>query len=697
METRVVLLASLLAWTCSLRLAGAEAKSSTLSLLDILQISVATRTPMTPRETPGIVSVITHDEMVKSGARTIIDVLQMVPGMQFAADYAGNYSIGFRGLTAGEGKVLVMIDGLAVNTLEFDVAFLGDRYPLDQIKQVEVIRGPGSAMYGSSAEIAVINIITTDGEDISGADANATYGRFSKKEARRSLGLAYGKRFGVGADDLDVSIKTYFSKSQASDQDRLYPDGNNITAYDNYVTKPQHVNAAISTGGFSARILMDRYFQDSLEDGGLPLAAPATMMFGSYHAVAAYKIDIGKLEIKPEIRYQRSYDFFGTDYPYTVYGERAYSNVPTDIYYSQITLALPAVWKPTDETTAVFGVEELRTFGRGGKYTGFTSPYTIDPDTQWNTIPSEYNSYTRNTAAYAQVTQESKFGNLTLGGRGEDHQIFGRTWVPRAAYVKIIDAAHIKLLHSKAFRYPSPGNIDFAGYGGVSVKEPIALEGKGLLQPEKSSTSELELGYSFSPQNLFTVNYFDTTIKDAIQYVGNLGTYSNKGLLGTRGFELENRLASSWGYSALNFSYYTAKKNTSYDEDPASERYRVPNDDHQLTGFAARKWTWNLNFNIMPDVSLNPQTIWWSPRYNWDGLDDSSYNLSAVKESRATLLNNIYLKADHVFVKNLSLGIGAFNIANSSYVIGTAQEFSRNPMPGPSREIVCRIDYSATF
>src|SRR5262249_55985153 len=138
-----------------------------LSLADLLdtQVDVASKKPQTTRETPGIVTVITRADILNSGARDLLDVMVLVPGFAPGVDVEGVVDLGVRGQWGHEGKILLLIDGQPMNELLYSTIQLANHYPLESIDRIEVIRGPGSAIYGGYAELAVINIITRRPDD----------------------------------------------------------------------------------------------------------------------------------------------------------------------------------------------------------------------------------------------------------------------------------------------------------------------------------------------------------------------------------------------------------------------------------------------------------------------------------------------------------------------------------------------------
>src|SRR5881628_3388115 len=88
-----------------------------VSLDDLLQtdVDVASKVPTTFREVPGVITVVTREEIMDSGARDLEDVLQLVPGFSLGVDVEGVTDVGVRGNWGHEGKVLLLIDGQQMN------------------------------------------------------------------------------------------------------------------------------------------------------------------------------------------------------------------------------------------------------------------------------------------------------------------------------------------------------------------------------------------------------------------------------------------------------------------------------------------------------------------------------------------------------------------------------------------------------
>jgi len=157
-------------------------------------VSSVSKKPEQLRLAPATISVITSNEIVERGYNDIIDVLRDIPGFDlsiyYGVLYANVYQRGSR--TSNTEKTLFLIDGVEDNNLWSNYANISQQYPLSNIKQVEIIYGPASTMYGSNAFSGVINIITKQPTDFIkkdknvGIDARAGNGSYNTKFADAS-------------------------------------------------------------------------------------------------------------------------------------------------------------------------------------------------------------------------------------------------------------------------------------------------------------------------------------------------------------------------------------------------------------------------------------------------------------------------------------------------------------------------------
>src|SRR5438093_4482532 len=214
--------ASLMATTWAADTQSAPAKPSEpteISLEELMKMEIpvveaASKYKQKITEAPSSVTILTSDEVKKYGHRTLADILQTVPGVYVS--YDRNYSfLGVRGFNLGDAndRVLLLVDGHRINNSLSDSAFIGTEFILDAdlIDRVEVIRGPGSSLYGNNAFLGVINVITRKGRDMTGngAEVSGEAASFDTYKGR----VTYGNKFKNGLELL-LSGTLYDSQGQ---------------------------------------------------------------------------------------------------------------------------------------------------------------------------------------------------------------------------------------------------------------------------------------------------------------------------------------------------------------------------------------------------------------------------------------------------------------------------------------------------
>ncbi len=173
---------------------------SSMSIEELAQIEVTSvsKSAQPISDAPSAIYVITHDDIVRSGALILPEMLRLAPNLQVAQTSANAYVItarGFSGSPAAQNlpnKLLVLIDGRSVYTPLYSGVYwdMQDVLP-DDIDRIEVISGPGATLWGANAVNGVINVITRKAKDTSGAVATADVGA-----DERAFGLRYGGNAG---------------------------------------------------------------------------------------------------------------------------------------------------------------------------------------------------------------------------------------------------------------------------------------------------------------------------------------------------------------------------------------------------------------------------------------------------------------------------------------------------------------------
>jgi len=189
-----------------------------LSIEQLLNESVNSVTKKTTRQfdSPAATSVLSNNDIVRSGATTLGDALRLVPGLNVGAVSASQYAISARGFSnVFANKMLVLVDGRAVYSPLFGGVFWDLQQPmLEDLDRVEVIRGPGAAVWGANAMNGVINVVSRSARETQGGMAYLGGGSVHQTLA----GGRYGTMIG---DDIYYRI---FASTQSSDGYRL-PNG----------------------------------------------------------------------------------------------------------------------------------------------------------------------------------------------------------------------------------------------------------------------------------------------------------------------------------------------------------------------------------------------------------------------------------------------------------------------------------------
>jgi hypothetical protein len=192
-----------------------------------LKVEAATKTEIPISKAPSAVTVVTAKQIQESGARTVPDLLRLVAGVNVRWNPMVQ-TIDIRGFGENpfSNRILLLIDGSPYNSgdtggLPLSPAF--DFFPVQNIKRVEVVRGPGSSLYGENAFWGVINIVTLSGEDLAGGDLQIYGGSRTTGEVTAQFGQKTGRGSILGSVRL---LRTMFpeqfwmddrSKFQASD------------------------------------------------------------------------------------------------------------------------------------------------------------------------------------------------------------------------------------------------------------------------------------------------------------------------------------------------------------------------------------------------------------------------------------------------------------------------------------------------
>ena len=202
-----------------------------LSLEDLITLEVTSvaKKPQKPEETPAALTVITAEDIRRSGAVSLPEILRLAPGVEVAEIDGSVSSVSIRGFGwRFSNKLLVLIDGRAIYQPSISGIFWDQQMvPAEQIQRIEIVRGPGATMWGANAMNGVINIVTKHAADTLKGAATLDVGTGERYRATARYGFRNGDQ---GATRLYGHVRktpslVYGNGDQINDGSETYSAG----------------------------------------------------------------------------------------------------------------------------------------------------------------------------------------------------------------------------------------------------------------------------------------------------------------------------------------------------------------------------------------------------------------------------------------------------------------------------------------
>lgn len=577
-------------------------------------VSIATRHETPIDKAPSIITVITAEEIKNLGYRTFSEILRTIPGFEiFKEADSGDVVSVIRGLEGGN-KVRVMINGHMVNNpLHGDAFDNFDDFPIRNIKRLEVIRGPGSAMYGENGFLGVINIVTFEAKDIDGIKVSSGYGSFNTYEEDTVFGETY--------KDIAISGMAHYRQTSGFDG-KIQSDSQ--TALDNQLGSKASLapgNARDGRQEYNMHLKVDYkdwYFQGWYSNKNQePFVGPEFAVNEGVNVEENYVFsEVGykktfeeRFTLKPRIYFDQfdNSAFVDALPPGTIsdtngdgiadktypYGFMSKGKVVEKVVGTEI----PLDYQLFDGNILTLGLEYRLTNQTDVEFLSNFDPGTLEPlgRTQdfSDTYPFMKEATRRVESFYLQdVWDITKTINLTLGVRHDQYSDFGGSTSPRAGIAwAFMKNASLKLLYGEAFRAPS--------FEEMFAENRSGFQGNENLTPEKIRTYELGLSYRFNKHVASSINLFDNKCKDIISLFAsepnNLTTDVNAGRAHIRGIETETKVDISKGnYVFMNYTYQNTDDN---------------DDDAPLPFIANHKGNFGVNWRSWDHINTNLSTF----------------------------------------------------------------------------------------
>ncbi|MCP4107428.1 MAG: TonB-dependent receptor [Desulfobacteraceae bacterium] len=636
----------------------------------------ATKNIMEVRKAPAISTVITAREIRNMGAKNISDVLRNIPGLQVFEGPAceGITQWGVRGIrTVYSEKVLLLIDGHKVNeSFAGQFVYVFHDLTVENIKRIEVIRGPGSALYGTSAFVAVINVITKTAEDVGGQQFSVTAGEFNTQH--------YNLLFGHKDNNFRVSgHMDYFDTDGANsviESDRLSSD----TRFSSAAPGPSSEFAEkfdfglrMTYGDLGLRLrFVDR-------EHGTNVGAGSTLNVENTQSRHEYTYILGDIvytknftdDLDMTVRlYADHFSFFqlleirppgftgGDDKGVWGNPQLKTKNTGAEITTNYVLGDHLITGGVHYENSQVYGINDSNNFGRILEY-----PSPISEDELF-LIPGDRSIW----AGYLQNMWEiSSYDSLTLGVRYDYYDDFGGTVNPRLGYVhEFSNEMIMKVLYGSAFRAPTFNEV-------YAANNPLLL-GNPDLEPEKIRTYEFGLEYPLMKYLTLKLNYFHNEIEDLITrgpIVEGEGKFINStGKTKADGGEAELAFHFSRDkYGFINCSYQDGE------------------DNNGNTLVDVSHWTANagLNYGLWDYLNFNADVSWIGDRIRSeaDGRDDVD----------SAMVVNLTLIAKNFF-KTLEIRGSVYNVFDEDYRDPSRTNFIPNDLPVNERMFLVETRYT---
>lgn len=472
---------------------------SEMTLEELMRIDVisSTQTAIRVQEAPSTIFVVTADQIRRWGIRRLSELIdRLIPGTYVTED-GDDLILGFRGISSDiNTKVLLQLNGHYYNTqwnnglnTETELGLLQD------IKRVEVINGPGGALYGAGATIGVINMITYSGEDYQGVEASANIGTGEYKRAEI-----------MGGDVIERKELDYFFSA----------GGLSSEGYTNNNNEPLNISRYppgwrfFTDVGYKDFRLTSRFTRSCRDFYGLRASTTDPNRYAVYDSFFVDAQKEFKLNQNLNLVAALTLDMVQTQrYDFTR-GTKL-RGVGEDRYGLKVT----GFYSGWDKNQLVFGAEYRRDeFGNdwyGDNFNfltkvvdGVVTGIPVDPYTRRAITPYGRNVY----AVFAQdsIAISDRY-NLLLGiryDRIEAPQIEQPDAVtPRIALVVTPnDHSVLKAMFSSGFRQPTAGltSPDEFVLGGATLTE--------ITNPEKVYSLEFSGSYDFGTSANFTLNFF---------------------------------------------------------------------------------------------------------------------------------------------------------------------------------------------
>ncbi len=617
------------------------------SLLNI-KISAAAKYKQSIGEAPASVTIITSEDIDRYGYRTLDEALMSVRGFYTRNDRNYVY-LGVRGFSRPgdyNNRILLLINGHTLNenvyeSVPLDTDFAID---LDAIEWIEIIRGPGSALYGNNAMFTVINIITKRANVIDGIRSSVEAGSYGRIQNSIVLGKSFRNGVEIFASGIWSDIKGQDLYFEEYDD----PSTNKGIAEDLNWDKRYGAIAEIKYGDFTLHGLI------SSREKGVPTGA-WEMVFNNHDAKSLDEWKFVEFKYNGRINpdknmmlraYFNDYLYRGT-YPYE--DINWFDSNDGEWLGSEFQFR----WDLREDNRLTVGAEyqnHLRADYRN-----------CDEDTTYFDENFPFDVLSLYLQDEYQVT---KGLSLTLGARWDKYSTVGSFTTPRAAIIyNPIKSGTLKLLYGEAFRAPNIYEVYY--------EDPDVAKANPDLKSEKIKTSEIVWEQRLSDELFGIVSLYSYEMKDLIDQIidpsDSLSQFQNVNRVRSSGLELElsARMEKGlWGY--VNYIFQNS-------EDADSKEKLTNSPSHIMKMGLVYPFFKHLDTAVELQYETDRTTVY-------------------ETKTDPYLLANLNLSTKRLF-DHMRLSLMIRNLFNTSYRLPGGHEHIQNDIPQNKRNFSVKLEY----
>lgn len=586
-------------------------------------ISIATGTLQPIAKAPAVATVRTAQDIQDMGATDLDEVLETIPGLHVSRDPFGYQpAYIFRGIYSKfNPQVLVLINGVPLTNL-----FHGDRgliwggMPVNAIARIEVIRGPGSAVYGADAFAGVINIITKSYDDIDGAQAGIRSGSYKRRdlwylgkaqigEGKVSIAIEGHKTDGQD-EKIDSDAQTNLDSVMGTDAS-LAPGSVNLSRENLDVRLEYAVGHWKARGGLQRRSDFGNGagIAEALDPHNRYLSERWNVDFSYYNESIIEDLELSAqlsyLDTSQEVEENLIIFPPGSNIGFGVFPNGVIGN--PEVFERHSRFDLSTFYRGIKRHSVRVGlgyyygdlyrVNESKNFGIDPE-TGAALPAGSDLVDVSGTPYVFLNEGTRrNRYLFMQdIWDLAADWEMTAGVRWDEYSDFGDTVNPRLALVWSTSRdLTTKLLYGKAFRSPSFTQTR-------AVNNPSVI-GNPNLDPETIDSVEVAFDYRVTEKLKLGLNIFGYKWADIIKFTpdenSSTSTAANAGTQIGKGFEAE----ADWRFLSDFRMLASFSLQDSYDRETHNEAPQSPGKRFFVSILydAYRNWQWQTQFNWVMD------------------------------------------------------------------------------------------------